>query len=703
LREIVARHVVPDAAGARDVTALNPAAISRLVQRRLNDLPALARVIAEAVAVVGDDAPIADITRYADLANFEDDPAVSSSIDALVEAQVLEFDEQRVRYSHPIVRSSVYGALSPTARAEGHRRAAELLRDGGDTERLAAHLLACPPLRVDWVVGALRDAARRATSLGALESARRYLGRALEERPGAGRLELLLELGAIEQVLDRPAAERTLREALRVAGTPEEYFRAAAALGTALVYSSNAAEAHEALLGALRAAPPGDEDGRMRVEAQIRMNAHLGGYLSASDLARIDELSGLDGARDSDGPGATLLLACMALTNAVSGDFTAAESAALARTVVNRQRVADRRLVGGGPYYAALRALMYADELEEAQGILTAMIADAEQRGLLYDFAVASWSQAEVCLRQGDLRESEAHGTVAVSAMQQGNWSPWVPGAVATLAHAQVERGATDNAWTTLGAIEDWGQYPERATGHLRYARGLYWLAAGNAGAAVEDFFAAGRLSTPWDRDFPPRLPWRSSAALAAHVAGDAERASALAAEELTHARRFGAPRALGIALRVTGSVGAPEDSLPRLEESVAVLERSQARLEYAKSLTAVGERLLARDRARAKELLTTALDLAERAGARVLATDAKALLVKAGGRPRRAALRGVDALTASERRVAEMAADGLSNKQIAQAIFVTTKTVELHLGNAYKKLGIGSRQQLPDVLGGAV
>lgn len=699
LKEIVASAVTPDVTGARTVMALNPAAISQLVHRRLRGLPAPARVIAEAVAVVGDDLPVAEITRFARLANFEDDAAVSAAIDALVEGQILEFEEQRIRYSHPIVRSSVYHGLSPTARAQGHRRAAELLRGSGDPERLAAHVLACPPLGAEWVVSALRAAARRAVSLGALESARRYIARALEEAPSADRLELLLELGAIEQVLDRPAAERTLREALAVADTPEAYFRAAAALGTALVYSSNAAEAHEALLAALRAAPAGDADGRMRVEAQIRMNAHLGGYLSASDLARIDGLTGLEEARTSEGPGATLLLACMALTHAVSGHFTADESRALARTVVSRHRVADRRLAGGGPYYAALRALMYADALREAHGILSTMIADAERRGLLYDFAVASWSQAEVCLRRGELQDAEANATVAVAAMQQGNWSPWVPGAVATLAQTQLERGAIEDAWTTLTTIDDWEQYPERATGLLRYARGLYWLAQGNGGAALEDLLAAAHASTEWDRDFPPRLPWRSNAALAAHAAGDADAARAFAAEELALARRFGAPRALGIALRVSGMVAAPGAGPAQLEESVLVLADSEAHLEHARSLVALGERVVATDGARARELLAKALDLADAAGARRLAAEAKALLVRAGGRPKRTALRGLDALTASERRIAEMAADGLTNKQIAQAIFVTTKTVELHLGNAYKKLGIASRQQLPDVL----
>jgi len=70
------------------------------------------------------------------------------------------------------------------------------------------------------------------------------------------------------------------------------------------------------------------------------------------------------------------------------------------------------------------------------------------------------------------------------------------------------------------------------------------------------------------------------------------------------------------------------------------------------------------------------------------------------GARPRKLVQTGVDALTASERRVARMAAEGMTNKDIAQALFVTVKAVEVHLSNAYRKLGIDSRRRLPEALG---
>ena len=103
--------------------------------------------------------------------------------------------------------------------------------------------------------------------------------------------------------------------------------------------------------------------------------------------------------------------------------------------------------------------------------------------------------------------------------------------------------------------------------------------------------------------------------------------------------------------------------------------------------------------RAESRDILRPALDLAHRCGALALTERARAELVAAGGRPRRLVLSGLDSLTPSERRVAQLAAAGLSNRDIAQNLFITTRTVEGHLTNAYHKLAITSREQLPAAL----
>ena len=108
-----------------------------------------------------------------------------------------------------------------------------------------------------------------------------------------------------------------------------------------------------------------------------------------------------------------------------------------------------------------------------------------------------------------------------------------------------------------------------------------------------------------------------------------------------------------------------------------------------------------ANQRTAARTPLRTGLDLAYRCGATRLTQQARDELLAAGARPRRGALTGLEALTTSERRVAELAATGMSNPEIAQALFVTLNTVEGHLRHVYQKLGIHSREELAGALAG--
>ena len=170
-----------------------------------------------------------------------------------------------------------------------------------------------------------------------------------------------------------------------------------------------------------------------------------------------------------------------------------------------------------------------------------------------------------------------------------------------------------------------------------------------------------------------------------------------LADEELARARAWGAPRAIGIALRARGLVAGDLESL---REAVAVLEDSRARLELARALVDLGAALRRGNRrSEARDVLRRGLELAHRLGAAPLEATAQAELQATGARPRRLVLSGVDSLTPSERRVAELAAGGMTNRDIAQSLFVTPKTVEVHLSSVYRKLGIASRAQLEPAL----
>jgi DNA-binding CsgD family transcriptional regulator len=210
------------------------------------------------------------------------------------------------------------------------------------------------------------------------------------------------------------------------------------------------------------------------------------------------------------------------------------------------------------------------------------------------------------------------------------------------------------------------------------------------------------RLSVFFRKRFETAGPQtRGAIALALTALGERDQARELAAKQLERARIFAVPRPLATALRTAGLVEGGDTGLGFLRESVVVVENAGAPLELAHSLHELG-RAVRRSgrRAEAREPLRRALDLASECGATALAEQAHEELVTAGARPRRARTTGVDALTASERRVAELAAKGMTNREIAQALFVTMKTVAVHLAHTYQKLDISSREQLPGALG---
>ena len=206
------------------------------------------------------------------------------------------------------------------------------------------------------------------------------------------------------------------------------------------------------------------------------------------------------------------------------------------------------------------------------------------------------------------------------------------------------------------------------------------------------------RLANP-HVDNPLTSSWRSPHARALFRLGRFDEALALAEDNLAVARRFGGPSGVSRTARELGEMQG-EDGIPLLEEAVAVVEGTPARLDLAKACAALGRALRhARSPADAREPLRRALERADAGGAAGLAEDVRTELYAAGARPRTAALSGAGALTASERRVAALAAEGASNRDIAQALFVTPKTVEVHLSNAYRKLGIRSRRELAGAL----
>jgi DNA-binding CsgD family transcriptional regulator len=254
--------------------------------------------------------------------------------------------------------------------------------------------------------------------------------------------------------------------------------------------------------------------------------------------------------------------------------------------------------------------------------------------------------------------------------------------------------------WPAAEALaDDVGELPAlwSAAGVL-LGRGRLRMAVGQAEDGLADFVECGRLM----RDCGPvgsvLYPWRSDAALACAALGDRAQACELAERHLALARRWGRPGVLGTALRTVGTIRGGKDGVSLLREAVSLLRDTP--LELARTHADLGVVLRRTNQlAPAREALRTAATLAVRCGAHPLAEFVVAELRAVGARPRSSAFVGVEALTPSELRTAALAADGLTNREIAQRMSVVRRTVEIHLSSAYRKLCIPGRAQLAQQL----
>jgi DNA-binding CsgD family transcriptional regulator len=353
-----------------------------------------------------------------------------------------------------------------------------------------------------------------------------------------------------------------------------------------------------------------------------------------------------------------------------------------------------------------LWALLMAEGFSALDTVLQSMLAEVRRSGSARGLFVTYVTSGLLKLRLGALPEADTAARVGLRVLQTADFAQGLPLAATVLADTAVEAGELDEAQALLDLLPREGFLAGLATVQIPAARGRLYLAQGRAACALAEFERCRALFSAdvWGMEMHDNgyLHARSGAAQALLRLGEPEQARELAQAELADARTFAAPRALGIALRVAGLAHGGKPGLELLNESVAVLRNSPAQLERAHSLAELGAALRrAGRRTAAKEPLAEALDLAARCGARPLAARAREELKATGARPRREWRTGVEALTPSELRVARLAADGQTNREIAQALYVTIKTIEGHLARAYGKLEIAGRAELAHALEG--
>ena len=703
LRELVhalaADAVAPSAEAVR---TLGPGTIARAVLSRVFPLSPEAVRLVRVLAVLNDGI---ELRHAAALAGLTPEEAAAAAA-ALVRAQVIA-DERALAFVHPIVRAAIQADLTVAERTALNAAAARrLAAEPGGAERALPYLLETEPAGDPDVVAALREGARAGAARAGGEIAVRCLRRALEEPPEPGeRAAVLRELGAAEHDVGDPAALARLQEAMAAAGDPRERALTALPYGRSLMAAARVADA-VAVLDEAAAALEDDDELVSELRAELSGAALLDHGAAREALDRMEEVA------EAPAPAGRASAAHRATLGNLSWWLALQGADARRAGELAERAVADGVLLRAAGtsaptlHYAA-NVLVAADRFDAAAEVLDAALDEARRSGSAIGFAVTATTRSLLAFRLGRLEDAEAEARAAVDTARLHGWLEGLPMAPAFLVDALIELGRLDDAVAELAAGGLEGELPDGALVlPALAARGRLRIALGDPEAGVADLLEvgaraerAGVLSTAG----PPTF--RAYAAPALAGLGDRDTARRLAAEEVATGRAWGAPRGLGVALRVEGTVLDGEQAVARLREAVEILAATPARLEHARAQADLGAALRrSGEPAEARTPLTEALAVAQELGAVPLVERIEYELGATGARRKRAdryTLSGPDALTPSERRVAQMAVDGLTNREIAQALFLTRKTIEMHLHNAYGKLGIASRAELPAALSG--
>ncbi len=692
-RAMRADGVRPDTAAVDVIADLGPRAVSRTVLLRLARLDDDAVALARAVAVLGEGGDLALLCALTGLPG----PALEAAARALVRAEILR-PEPPLGFVHPLVRDAVYDELSPIERETRHLRTAGLLREAGrPAEEVAAHALVLPPSGQAWAVDALEVSARIAIRRGAPENAVSYLRRALAEAPPPKRAaDLVLQLGMAEALANDPqAAAEHLRSAYDSTTEPLIRARVAEVQARMLLFTHPPGDAVAVIRRACHDLPYSLVDTRDALTALDLLAVAFGADEDERALEATMSSAQSSGGRDQ--PGARMLAAALAWDRALTGDSADACAAsaldALAGGVLLRSDPSFMNLL-------AAAVLVLADR-DEALEVWAAAIAEGHARGSRMTVNGVHLWHGWNWLQRGALAEAEDSlwRYVRATELRDGVREVGMAYACGFLSRVMVERDDLDGARRIAARSGDPTPGSDADIQHRRGAVEL--LLAENRWQDALDVIAGLR---PRRRPVvnPAWAPFGALAARALCALGRADEAVARAEADVAAARRWGSASALGPSLRALGialDAQGADTSADVLEEAVAATDGTPARLEHAKSLLALGSALRRRKRrTEARAPLLAAADLAAACGASALADRAGEELLAAGGRRIARGLTGLEALTPSERRVAALAAAGRTNKAIAQELFVTPKTVEIHLSNTYRKLGVSSRTELTAV-----
>ncbi|MFE2288855.1 ATP-binding protein [Streptomyces sp. NPDC059443] len=590
------------------------------------------------------------------------------------------------RLRHPVGRAAVLRSLSAPARATLHRRAAELLHtEGADAPRIAPHLLAAAPCDEPWVPAVLKEAAQSHLAADRLQDARDCLGAAVAVcRDDGERAVLRALLAATVRLLDPALGTRHVAElaaALREGLLPGRH---ALALARHLLWHGRFGEAALAVqrAGEQAAGPYASPT----VAAEVRATRTLLAAIRPPVLV------------PAAGTGGDPRIRAAAALSEVLARGPGAPAVAAAEAALRGMRLGRNTSEW---IVCAVAALFYAEQTDAADRWCRHWLTEARTRKVPLWEAEFSSLLAGIRRRQGDPVGARGLAEAALAQVPVESWGVTLGRPLAHLVEAATDLGDHLAAAEHLAVPVPDAMFETRFGLHVLHARGRHLLETGRADEALDDFTACADLMRRWGCDRPALVPWRTGAALAHLAWGDTTTARALAQEQLALAGPL-PTRTRGLTLRALAATEYGAERIALLTEAVAVLRTAGDPLQAAGALADLARDHLRAGRTdRARTGLATAARLAGRCGARplaaALAVEAEAL-EPPGRRPRgdragRAAALGL--LSAAERRVAALAADGHANKEIAQRLRITVSTVEQHLTRVFRKLGVRARRDL--------
>ena len=678
-----------------------PERLIRIVGARLSRLPEPARAVAEALAVLG---PGAALRHAAGVAGLSAQDAARGA-DALAAADLIR-PRARIEFVHPLLRRAIYDMQPPSQRAQAHARAARLLAaEHADSEVVGGHLLAAPAGGDDTVVAALVTAADTARNRGAPAAAVSYLRRALDEPPSVeDRVRVLRALGNAQVQTGERDAIVNLRDARARSNDPAQRLEIALEIAhAAMGFGPTGIDGVINELSAALAEADSCDGTRDHETAMLAHTLLLGATVPTASprwrafvgpARRLYE-------RGVEGVGRRGLAAALAFTGVWSNQPVDAVRC-MALHALGDDDDYDQTLAAGWQMTWACVALAVGGEWSLAERRLAQAIVSGQQRGSQRVVRNALWARLAVRALRGDLAGAESDGRQALELHDDPTRHPVMLVMFAFhLVEVLLDRRSPQDAQALLDELAiDEGEH-EAIDAQMLCARARLRLVQGRQAEAVDDAERARRILARAELDPIAFFSVHDRAASAHAALGRHAEAREAADEALALAHASGARAPIGVALRTSALLQRGSQQIRGLVDAVEALEDAGRELELARTLIELGAAMRRQgERAAARKPLLRGRELAHRCGADVVVRAATQELLASGARPRRIMRSGAEALTISERRVAELAAAGLTSRAIAEQLFVTQKTVETHLGTVYRKLDIPGRQHILAALG---